>query len=86
MNFKLIQLGNHPAVLFAAEQLHAYLRRMDSRVRISRIRADRCMESAEQALYIGIDPAFEALLPKVGDPFYDDGIYINVTNGSGIII
>lgn len=85
MNWKLTQLGNDSATAFAAEELHRYLQRMDSRARICRIRADRYSEQSIGTLYIGIDPAFSALLPKVDDPIRDDAVYINVANGAGII-
>ena len=74
MNWKLTQLGNDSATAFAAEELHRYLQRMDSRARICRIRADRYSEQSIGALYIGTDPAFAALLPKVDDPKRDDAV------------
>ena len=85
MNFKLIQLGSHAAIAFAADELQRYLSRMDRTSRISRILSDRYNAASAGALYIGIDPAFDGLLPKADDPNRDDGIYINVTNGAGII-
>ena len=50
MNWKLTQLGNDSATAFAAEELHRYLQRMDSRARICRIRADRYSEQSIGAL------------------------------------
>ncbi|MBQ7983084.1 MAG: DUF4838 domain-containing protein, partial [Clostridia bacterium] len=46
---------------------------------------DRYDEANINALYIGCDPAFSALVPAVKDADRDDAIYVNVANGAGII-
>ena len=85
MNWKLTQLGDHSAVAFAVRELYSYLRRMDRGARVSCMITDRYHEENRNALYIGTDPAFAALLPAVADPARDDAIYINVSGGAGII-
>ncbi len=85
MNWKLTQIGNDKTVAFAADELQHYLRKMDRSARVSRIHCDGYHDVNEQALYIGCDPAFTALLPKVDDPNRDDAIYINISGGAGII-
>ncbi len=85
MNWKLTQLGDDKVIAYAAEELHKYLRRMDRDARVLRIAAKGYDEANINALYIGCDPAFEALLQKVDDPRRDDAIYVNVANGAGII-
>ena len=85
MNWKLTQLGTNPTIAFAADELNKYLKRMDRGARVTRIVTDCYDDANENALYIGIDPAFVALIPKVDDTARDDAIYINVANGAGII-
>ncbi len=85
MNWKLTQIGADATIAFAADELHKYLKRMDRSARVTRIRAVSYSDADEHALYIGIDPAFVPLLPAVPDARRDDGIYINVANGAGII-
>lgn len=85
MNWKLTQLGGDRTVAYAADELHKYLKRMDRDARISRISSDGYDENHKNALYIGCDGAFDALLPKVDDPRRDDAIYVNVSGGAGII-
>lgn len=85
MNWKLIQLGGDRTVTFASDELQKYLKRMDRGSRVSRITADSYDEKNENALYIGCDPAFSALLPQVEDARRDDAVYINVSGGAGIL-
>jgi len=85
MNWKLTQIGTNPTIAFAADELQYYLRKMNRASRVTRILTDGYHDVNEHSLYLGCDPAFAALLPKVEDPYYDDAIYINVSNGAGII-
>ncbi len=85
MNWKLTQIGTNPTVVFAAEELAYYLRKMNRASRVTRIMTDGYHDVNEHSLYVGCDPAFLPLLPKVDDPYYDDAIYINVAGGAGII-
>ena len=85
MNWKLTQIGTDPTIVFAADELQYYLRKMNRASRVTRIMTDGYHDVNEHSLYIGCDPAFLPLLPKVEDPYYDDAIYINVSGGAGII-
>ena len=63
MNWKLTQLGTNPTIAFAADELNKYLKRMDRGARVTRIVTDQYDDANENALYIGLDPAFDALVP-----------------------
>ena len=85
MNWKITQIGSNQTVAFAAEELQHYLRKMDRAARVTRILIDSYHDADEHALYIGCDSAFTSVLPAVEDPERDDAIYINVSDGAGII-
>lgn len=85
MNWKITQIGCNQTVAFAAEELQHYLRKMDRAARVTRILIDSYHDADEHALYIGCDSAFASVLPIVEDPERDDAIYVNVSNGAGII-
>jgi len=85
MNWKLTQIGTDPIISFAVDELQYYLRKMNRASRVTRILTDGYHDVNEHSLYIGRDSAFVPLLPSVEDPYRDDAIYINVSNGAGII-
>ena len=77
------RVGNEPAICFAFSELCRYLKLIQKDLFIK-----QCIEPYKEnseKLYIGICPEFDAFLPEVKNKELDDGIYINVVNGSGII-
>lgn len=85
MNWKITQIGSNPTIAFAAEELQHYLRKMDRAARVTRILIDAYRDADEHALYVGCDSSFASVLPVVEDAEKDDAIYVNVSNGAGII-
>ncbi len=80
----IIKLGNAPAVDFAGEELCRYLKMLAVDASVQEKPGTR-YQPGTGALWVGIDPAFGALLPPVKDPQLDDGIYICARQDGGII-
>lgn len=86
-------LGADQTLQFAAEELHKYLERMaDGKPRITIESRPAYTPKEQGGLWLGTFPAFASApgfpaeaLPAVCDPEMDDAIYLDVTNGAGII-
>jgi hypothetical protein len=85
-NFLKIQyLGDNETTAFAANELKRYLEKMDPGAEIALVKRSAYDPGAENTLWLGRDKAFETNLPAVRNPELDDGVYIAVKNGAGII-
>ena len=84
MHMDIARIGKNETVRFAYSELCRYLKLADETLLIK-----ECVEEAfsecGNKLWVGIDSSFEKHLPCVDDKELDDGIYINVKNGAGII-
>lgn len=81
---EIIRLGSNQTIAFAAEELCRYLNLIQPELAAIVSTAD-CYCQDRKALWVGISPELEAFLPAVPDKQADDGIYIQVTDGVGII-
>lgn len=75
-------IGNDKTLQFALNELCAYLGMAGVSVRRF---CEKEYKNDETSLWVGISSGFEEFLPAVEDEKLDDGIYINVENGAGII-
>ncbi|MDR1174846.1 MAG: DUF4838 domain-containing protein [Treponema sp.] len=82
---KIQYLGSSETVAFAAGELKRYLSRMDGALEIVLIKQSTYDPSPECSLWVGLDDSFKNKVPKVLNSELDDGIYIEVKNGYGII-
>jgi hypothetical protein len=82
---KIQYIGGGAPAEFAAKECRRYLSIMDPVVDYAVMKRDVYDPRAENTLWIGRDKFFENKLPVVADPKLDDGIYIDVKNGAGVI-
>jgi hypothetical protein len=82
---KIQYIGNNSAVVFAAKELKRYLGIMNPTVEISLSCRGSYDPRALSTLWVGRDLSFASMLPKVKTPEFDDGVYISVKSGTGII-
>lgn len=82
---RIARIGNNPTVCFAVRELTKYLKKMDPQLMVDLMIAPAYDPAAEGALWVGRDPALEALLLPVADPALDDGIYVKTAQNAGII-
>ena len=82
---RIARIGTNPTVSFAVRELTKYLKQMDPQLMVDLMIAPAYSTTAEGVLWVGRDPALENLLLPVADPTRDDGIYVNVTETTGII-
>lgn len=85
MNWKIKQIGVHPAISYAVDELIYYVRQVGGDIRTSRMIMDALGDDDTDALYIGCDENLNKYLPTVEDPHLDDAIYMDVEYTSGII-
>lgn len=81
----LARIGKHETVRYAVEELNKYLKRIDPELMIDVRLYDAYDASVENVIFVGEDPAFDALLLPVADRRLDDAICIKVKNNAGII-
>lgn len=84
MYMDISRLGKNETVKFAYNELCRYLRMIAPTLLIKEGVAKEYKADASK-LWVGISSEFDGYLPKVEDPKLDDGIYIDVKNGAGII-
>ncbi len=84
MHMDIARLGKDETVKFAYNELCRYLKMAEPALLIKNL-ASKEYKKGETKLWVGMDPDFDELLPEVKDRKLDDGIYINVENGAGII-
>ncbi len=84
MHMDIAKIGNNETVKFAFSELCRYLRMAEKSLLIKEC-AECSFSEIGNKIWVGIDTAFEGMLPDVSDSELDDGIYINVKNGAGII-
>lgn len=80
---KVCIIGNHPTVVYAAEELVSFLLRADRHLDIAILNCERYSPDDKNALWVGRDAAFS--LPAVQNPVLDDAISVQVNNFRGII-
>ena len=79
------RLGSDKVVDFAVRELVRYLRRMDAQLVIDVLRTDKVIADWKNIVWVGLDPALEAVVPAVKDPTLDDAVAIQIENGNGYI-
>ena len=83
MNWRIAVMGEDPVLSFAAQELSRCIKAMSGASGILCMR--KAAYQAEQGvLYLGCE-AFAGELPAVADPGLDDGIYVHVDHGTGVI-
>lgn len=85
MNVRIAQVGDNQTLSFAARELARYLKKMDPRSDVALMRMKEWNPERKDLLWLGMGEAFAALLPEVENPAMDDGIYLNVEGGCGVI-
>ncbi len=80
---KIARIGNHPTVVYAVDELVAFLLRVDRHLDIAVLSRDAYRAEEKNVLWIGRDQAFS--LPCVADSVSDDGISVQVKDFCGII-
>ena len=81
---EIVKLGSNQTIDFACAELSRYLQLFYPQQTFPVLAEDACSDTAS-ALFVGISPAFDQHLPAVSDRALDDGIYIHVENGAGMI-
>jgi len=82
---RLAQLGNHPAVAFAVQELNRYLKQMDGTLAIDLLQMNAPAPIGENIIFVGLCEEGKALVPKVKDPELDDAIAVEIKENSGFI-
>ncbi|MDR2483643.1 MAG: DUF4838 domain-containing protein [Treponema sp.] len=86
MQFIKIQyLGCSEPVVFAAKELARYLQLIEPALEIALVHAASYDSAVCGAIWLGRDAAFEDKLPSVSRRDLDDGVYIDVREGGGVI-
>lgn len=85
MSLRIARLGDSTPAVFAAQELRRYLMRMAPGEDVAILSADAYDPAREETLWVGEDAAFDARLPKVCDRTLDDGIWIDVEAGAGVV-
>lgn len=83
-NLKLVKLQDSEVIDFSAKELKRYLEMIDNSMNVLIEKSDRFIPS-EKGIYLGTIERFGLNEPKVNDPKFDDGIYIDVDLNRGII-
>ncbi|MCX7795685.1 MAG: DUF4838 domain-containing protein [bacterium] len=82
---EIITLKESEILDFASEELKKYLERMDPERDILIQKGVNYKADRENTIYLGTIDQFALEEPKVEDPRFDDGIYIDVSSGKGMI-
>lgn len=82
MVWKIAKAGRDQTIAFAADELKKYAARMDSALEIAILSFPRFDEKLTDVLWLGVCPETER---TVGNPVYDDAIWIDVDCGRGSI-
>ena len=85
VNLMIAVLGNAAPVRFAAEELHAYFRKMDPEACIAVLSGLTYDPDRPDTLWVGESDAFIPLLPSVPDRALDDGICLSVKRCCGVV-
>lgn len=85
VNLMIAVLGGGAPVRLAAEELHAYFGKMDPDACIAVLFGLTYDPDRPDTLWVGEDDAFASLLPPVPDRALDDGIYLSVKAGCGVV-
>jgi len=79
------QIGENETVKFAVNELKRCLSKMDDKLIIDILTVKKVDESLQNIIWVGVDDAFESVLPKVADKKYDDAVVISVKGSKGYI-
>ncbi len=82
---EIVTLKESDTLNFASEELKKYLERIDSEKDIIIRRGNKYEFDKENIIYLGTIDQFNLEELKVEDPRFDDGIYIRINSGKGII-
>ena len=85
MSLMIACLNNDAPVKLAAEELKSYILKMDPQADVALLTGQTYDPSRPDTLWLGLNEAFDALLPQVKERELDDGIYIDVTAGCGVV-
>ena len=79
------RIGKNETVRYAVEELVKYLKLIDIELMIDIRLYDAYDPTVEKVIWVGEDPAFDALLLPVDDRALDDAIYIKIEKNAGIL-
>lgn len=85
MSLMIARLNDSAPVRLAAEELYSYLLKMDAQADVALTTSKRYEPNRPDTLWVGESAEFERLLPVVENRELDDGIYIDVTGGRGVV-
>ncbi len=85
MEITFARIGTHETVKFAFQELRRYLHRMDCTVDVHLKIYDTYDENDTGVIWLGCDKAFKNFLPEVKDERYDDSVYIDIEENTGVI-
>ena len=85
MTIRLAQLGRHPAVALAVQELNRYLHQMDPALAIDLLQLEAPAPIGENIIFVGLCEEGKKLLPPVKDADLDDAIAIEIHENSGYI-
>ena len=85
MSLMIAYLNDCSPVKLAAEELKSYLLKMDPQADVGLLSGQKYDASRPDTLWVGVDSAFDSLLPAVDNRELDDGLYIDVAAGRGVV-
>ena len=85
MRIRIAVIGSDSTVLYAADELVKYIKKIDPFTRPEVLAFDAYDPAAEGMLWLGMDEAFAGMSANAVYNAVDDGMYINVDDGAGII-
>ncbi len=85
MRFRIAVIGNDSVVAYAADELVKYIKKIDPAVHPEVLSYGAYNETVANALWLGMDGCFGNMSENAKYDPLDDGMYIAVENGAGVI-
>lgn len=85
MSLMIACLNDCAPVKLAAEELKSYLLKMDPQADVALLVGQKYDPSCPDTLWVGLDEAFDSMLPAVENRELDDGVCIDVAAGRGVV-
>ena len=85
MSLMIAVLNPCAPVKLAAEELKTYLLQMDTQADVAVLDGQKYDPARQDTLWVGMDEAFDSLLPAVSNRELDDGMWIDVKAGCGVV-
>ena len=82
---RLAQLGDHPAIALAVEEISRYLKIMDPGLGVDILVAPQMMVNCGWVIWVGLCEEGKKLLPAIRDAELDDAIAVEVSDNAGFI-